>query len=164
MAFVGLCCEPDWCEPLAVWFTPNSFCPDSSVKVYSIKAIRFCFRAPFDSILFSIHLGDDFPTNSNIVYDSIFSVYAYEVSDSIGYTGIAKFKEIDVSHILNIKNISVNSNFWVLVDKKVFAILSTHKITDNPHERGSGHSYYKTFSPHFSLVKKIIGIVTEYRD
>ena len=145
MMFVGDCFEPDRCEPLSVWFTPNSFCPDSSLKVYSIKAIRFCFLAQFDSILFSIHLGYDFPTNSNMVYDSIFSVNANEVSDSIEYTGIAKFKEIDVSHILNIKNLSVDSNFWVLIDEKVFAIWNTHKITDNPHEGGSGHSYYKSF-------------------
>jgi hypothetical protein len=48
MLFIGECFSEGYCEPIGVWFTPDSIDRDSSLKYFSIKKIRLCFMNSFD--------------------------------------------------------------------------------------------------------------------
>ena len=141
-AFVDACLQEGWCEPIAVWFTPDSSRQDTIYNVYSIIGIRFCFTSftlAYDSISFSIHFGDDFPTESNKVYEQIISVDLNEINQNFLNDGIYMFKDIDVSAIPILKQLNHDINFWVRLNEKVFSVYNTYYCF--PPYSYSGHSF-----------------------
>jgi hypothetical protein len=144
MVFIDECLSEGYCEPIAVLFMPDSLNRDSSLKYYSIKKIRICFMNPFDSTKISVHLGDGTPSLNNLIFSKTFSVSENEYNknlDSIGL-GTARFKEIDVSFVSSLQNLSCKTDFWVVLDEKVFAVMNSFKRNDDePIREGSGHSY-----------------------
>lgn len=138
LAFIDDCGAPGYCEPIAVWFTPDSSCADSTMKYYSIKKIRFCFAGLVDDdTTFTIHLGDGLPDFTNQVYKRYISV---DTSDINPEFGTYKFKEFDVSGVSELKNILINTSFWVELQNKVWALWNT--TYNEPIFSPSFHSYY----------------------
>lgn len=89
LAFIDDCFAPGYCEPVAVWFTPDSSVSDSSYKFYSIKAVRFCFAGNiYEDTTFTIHLSDSFPDDSNLIYKRYISVDVSETNQNFLSDGI----------------------------------------------------------------------------
>lgn len=141
LAFVEECLTPGYCEPLAVWFTPDSSLQDSTMKYYSIKTIRFCFAGNiYEDTTFTVHLGDSFPDATNQVYKRHISVDVSETNQNFLNDGIYKFKDFDVEGVAKLKNICINTSFWVVLQNKVWALYNT---TYEPIIFiGSYHSFY----------------------
>jgi hypothetical protein len=125
-AFVDACIQEGWCEPIAVWYTPDSSRKDTIYNVYNIIDIRFSFSSAYDSISFSIHFGDDFPTDSNKVYEQILSVDLTDINQNFLNDGIYMFKDIDVSAIPILTQLNHDINFWVRLNEKVFSVHNTY--------------------------------------
>lgn len=140
IGFVEQCGAMGYCEPVAVWFTPDSSVSDTSIKYYSIKTIRFCFGGNiFEDTTFTIHLGDDYPDQSNQIYKKYISVGYSDVNENFPVDGIYKFKDFDVSDGKELRNIDISTSFWVVLQNKVWAIYNTtnKNLKYNP----SRHSY-----------------------
>jgi len=136
-----MCGEPEYCEPIAVWFTPDSSMSDSSYNYYSIKTLRFCFAGNISAdTTFTIHLSDSFPDHSNLIYKQYISVDVSETNQNFLIDGIYKFKDFDVSTVTQLNNIDIKTTFWVVLQNKVWALWNTTNKDDNYYE--SKHSYY----------------------
>ncbi|HGY57293.1 MAG TPA: T9SS type A sorting domain-containing protein [Caldithrix abyssi] len=139
-AFIDDCYQPGYCEPIATWFTPDSSSPDTGFNVYSIKKIRLCFTRPNKNTSISFYLGSGFPAEQNKIYQSYFSVDSTEVNPYFLDDGKYIYKEVDVSGVEELKNIPLDTSFWVQLDEKVFEVYSIGaKIGSEPY--GSGHSF-----------------------
>ena len=137
--FIAMCGEPEWCEPIAVWFTPDSSVSDTTYNVYSIRKIRFCFTGPYMNTSFSIHFGDSFPVYNTNIFEHFFSVDSGEYNPNYYMNSIPVFKEIDLSQISILQNINLNEHFWVRLNEKVFSLYNTYLDTTPPIP--SGHSF-----------------------
>jgi hypothetical protein len=140
MGFVEQCGATGYCEPVAVWFTPDSSVSDTSIKYYSIKTIRFCFGGNiFEDTTFTIHLGDDYPDQSNQIYKKYISVGYSDVNENFPVDGIYKFKDFDLSGIPVLRNIDFRTPFWVVLQNKVWALYNT--TNEKTAINGSKHSF-----------------------
>jgi hypothetical protein len=139
LAFVGLCGEPGYCEPVAVRFTLESSVSDSSYMYYSIKTVRFCFTEGTNDTTFTIHLSNDFPDDGNQIYKQYISVDVSETNQNFLNDGMFKFKDFDVSEVVQLKNIDIKTSFWVVLQNKVWAIYNSTPVDDIYYE--SDHSY-----------------------
>jgi hypothetical protein len=141
LAFVEICGTPGYCEPVAVWFTPDSSVSDSSYKFYSIKTIRFCFAGNiYEDTTFTIHLSDSIPDDNNLIYKRYISVDVSETNQNFVNDGIYKFKDFDVSGVAQLRNIDIETPFWVVLQNKVWALWNTthEQLKYTP----SYHSYH----------------------
>ncbi len=139
-AFIDDCYQPGYCEPFATWFTPDSSSPDTSFNVYTIKKIRICFTYAIGNTSISIYLGSSFPQEKYKIYQMSFLVDSTEVNPDFIDDGKYLYKELDVSGATELKNIPLDSSFWIQSNEKVFAVYSIMaKIGDEPY--GSGHSF-----------------------
>jgi hypothetical protein len=107
--FIGSCLDPGWCEPIAVFFTPDSSKPDTSYHSYSIKEVRFNF-AKIDTA-FSIHFGSLFPSNNNKAHRESINITLENINQNFLNDGILLFTPFDISHIDTLQNISINIPF-----------------------------------------------------
>ena len=140
LAFVEECGTPGYCEPVAVWFTPDSSVTDSTLKYYSIKTIRFCFAGNiYEDTTFTIHLGDSFPDITNQVYKRYISVDVSETNQFFLNDGIYKFKDFDISGVVELRNIDIKTPFWVVLQNKVWSLYNTTR--EPPPYPPSYHSY-----------------------
>ncbi len=141
LAFIDDCLASGYCEPVAVWFTPDSSIADSSMNYYSIKTIRFCFAGNiYEDTTFTVHLGDSFPDINNQVYKRYISVDVSETNQNFLNDGLYKFKDFDVSGVVELRNIDIGTSFWVVLQNKVWALWNT---TYEPIIYiGSYHSFY----------------------
>ena len=136
--FIGNCLDPGWCEPIAVWFTPDSTRPDTSYHYYSIKEIRFSFANK--DTAFSIHIGKQFPTDSNRIYRQTLSLsFANDINQNFANDGNYLFKSYNVSNVVAAQNINIHDNFWVLLEAKVSDINNT-TVSDSL-AKNFGHSF-----------------------
>ena len=140
MGFVEQCGATGYCEPVAVWFTPDSSVSDTFIKYYSIKTIRFCFGGNiFEDTTFTIHLGDDYPDQSNQIYKKYISVGYLDVNENFPVDGIYKFKDFDLPSIPVLRNIDIRTPFWVVLQNKVWALYNT--TNEKIAIYGSKHSF-----------------------
>ncbi len=136
--FIGNCLDPGWCEPIAVWFTPDSTLPDTSYHSYSIKEIRFCFSNTQDTA-FSIHFGNQVPIDNNRVYRKVITLTSENINSNFFVDVNYLFTSFDMSQVDVLQNISIDKSFWVLVEGKVATVYNTAKPGTPP--QTSGHSY-----------------------
>jgi len=137
--FVYACHQPGYCEPIAVYFTPDSTNVDSTFNIYSIKEIRFCCTGFDQQVSYSVHLTDSLPSSLNKIYDDTFTLAPEDYNTNFFNDGIYIFKNIDVSTIPSLQKIDRDFGFWVNLNEKVFCLYNTDKPITH---QTSGHSFY----------------------
>jgi len=139
VAFVAECFQPGWCEPIGVRFEPNVSEADTTFRFYSIKELRFCFGQKLDNTAFSVHLGSDYPGETNRIYRKPITVDTGDVNYNFYTDGEYLFTNFDVSDIAELKNLRLDENFWLVLEAKVWGLHNTNN--DVIKFFGSKHSF-----------------------
>lgn len=139
VAFIDECQTSGWCEPIGVWFTPDSSLPDFKYKYYSIKEVRFCFGWNYKNIAFSAYLGSELPDDSSYVYRKEISITRNDININFLNDGDYLFTSYDLARISELQNLEVKIPFWIILEAKVWAVYNStsNKILIY----GSNHSY-----------------------
>ena len=138
MLFSDDCDEPGWCEPVAVWFTPDSIQSDSLFNYYSIKEVRIFFSDIKDTA-YSIHIGNQLPDDSNRAYRETFTLTLDSINQDFLYNGNYQFTAFNVSQVKELQNISIDNSFWVQLEGNVFHVYNTTRF--GIPASSSGHSF-----------------------
>lgn len=118
VAFIDDCDNPGWCEPIGVWFTPDSSFQDSNYHYFSIKAVRFCFGWNYKNISFSIYYDKEIPDDSSQVYNQEISINVSDINQNIYNDGVYLFTIYNLEDVQKLKNFET-SNLFAAKDVEV---------------------------------------------